>query len=187
MIKINEEIPDMKLDVFHDNDIKKVRLSDYVGKWMVILFYPRDFTFICPTELEEAAGLYETFKELGAEVLSVSTDTAFVHKAWYDSSPSIAKIKFPMIADPSGEMCKAFGTYIDEEGVSLRGTFIINPEGKVIFSEMHNNDIGRNSNETLRKLQAAIHVSQSDGEVCPASWTPGKNTLKPGVDLVGKI
>ena len=119
--------------------------------------------------------------------MSVSTDTAFAHKAWHDNSPAIGKIKFPMIADPTGKLCRAFDTYIENEGLSLRGTFIIDPNGEIKACEVHDNSIGRNIKEVLRKLQAAKFVSENKGLVCPASWTPGGKTLKPGLDLVGKI
>tara|TARA_Y100000034_G_scaffold88501_1_gene106242 strand:+ start:2556 stop:3116 length:561 start_codon:yes stop_codon:yes gene_type:complete len=186
-MKINEKIPNFNVEIYHNNEIKKVNLEDYQGKWLVLLFYPADFTFVCPTELEDAAIHYEEFKKVNAEIVSVSTDTAFVHKAWHDASESIKKIKYPMAADPKGEVCRAFGTYIDDEGLSFRGTFIINPDGELISYEMHNNDIGRNIKETLRKLQAAIFTRDNPGQVCPARWEPGSQTLKPGVDLVGKI
>jgi len=187
MLSIGQTIPDLTLKAFHENEEKTVRLSDYRGRWLVAIFYPADFTFVCPTELEEAARLYGEFTSQGAEVVSVSTDTVFVHKAWHDHSPAISKITFPMIADPTGDMCRAFGTYIPEEGLSLRGSFIIDPHGILKAYEMHDNSIGRSAKELLRKLQAAIFVSQHDGEVCPASWEPGKTTLRPGLNLVGKI
>lgn len=188
MIKIGENIPDFTLDTFHKNKIKKVKLSSYKKKWLVILFYPADFTFICPTELEEAAENFSKFKKLNAEIVSVSTDTAFVHKAWHDASKAISKVKFPMLADPNGKLSKAFGTYIEEEGISLRATFIIDPDQKLVAYEIHSNDIGRSIHEILRKLQAADFVRKNKGVlVCPASWKPGKKTLKPGVGLVGKI
>jgi peroxiredoxin (alkyl hydroperoxide reductase subunit C) len=187
MIKIGQTIPDLTLEAYHQGKIKKIKLSDYKGKWLVLIFYPADFTFICPTELEEAAEYYPEFQKLGAEILSVSTDTVFVHKAWHDHSPSIKKIKFPMLADPTGKLCKEFGTYIEEEGLSLRATFIVNPDGKLVAYEMHDNSIGRSIKETLRKLQAAKFVREHKGQVCPASWEPGKKTLKPSLKLVGKI
>lgn len=187
MIKIDEKVQDFELEAFHNEEVKKVKLSDYKGKWVILVFYPADFTFICPTELEELAENYEEFKKLGAEVLSVSTDTAFVHKAWHDNSPAIKKIKFPMLADPTGKLCRDFGTYIEAEGLSLRGSFIIDPDGVLKTFEMHDNSIGRSAKELLRKLQAAIFVREHKGEVCPAGWEPGKKTLKPGLDLVGKI
>ncbi len=185
--KISDEIANFKLEAFQDEKIKKLKLSDYLGKWMVLIFYPADFTFVCPTELEEAANHYDEFKKLGAEILSISTDTVFVHKAWHDNSPAIRKIKFPMVADPTGKLCMEFGTYIEEEGLSLRGSFIIDPEGIVKACEIHDNSIGRSLKEILRKLQAAIFVREHKGEVCPVNWEPGKKTLKPGLDLVGKI
>lgn len=187
MVKIGQKIPDFELQAFHNEDTKKVRLTELKGKWVVLIFYPADFTFVCPTELEEAAMLYPEFQKLNAELLSCSTDTVFVHKAWHDHSPAIKKITFPMLADPTGKLCKELGTYIDEEGLSLRGSFIFDPEGILKAYEMHDNSIGRSAQELLRKLQAAIYVREHKGEVCPASWVPGKKTLKPGLDLVGKI
>ncbi len=187
MIKINQKIDDMEFEAFQNNEIKKLKFSDYNGKWLILLFYPADFTFICPTELLSMANLHEEFKKLNAEILSISTDTVFAHKSWHDNSPSIKEIKYPMAADPTGKLCKYFGTYVDEEGLSLRGTFIIDPDGNLKAYELHDNSIGRNAEEILRKLQAAIHVKNNKGEVCPASWKPGKSTLKPNLDLVGKI
>ena len=187
MVKIGQTVPALEGKAFHQEEEKKIRLADYRGKWLVLLFYPADFTFICPTELEEAANQYEEFKKLNAEIVSVSTDTVFVHKAWHDRSPAIKKITYPMLADPTGEICKAFGTYIDEEGLSLRATFIIDPDGVVKYYEIHDNSIGRNIKEIIRKLQAAKFVRENKGQVCPASWEPGKKTLKPCMDLVGKI
>ena len=185
--KINNAAPEFSAEVFHNNNIETVNLKDYKGKWVILFFYPADFTFICPTELSEMADLYDEFKKEGAEVLSVSTDTVFVHKAWFDNSESISKIKFPMVADPTGKICKAYGTYIAEEGLSLRGTFIIDPEGNLKTIEVHDNSIGRSAKELLRKLRAAKFVAENGGEVCPAEWQPGKETLKPGLDLVGKL
>lgn len=187
MIKVGQEIPGLKVQAYHEDEIKDIRLADYKGQWLVLLFYPADFTFVCPTELEEAANYYEAFRKEGAEILSVSTDTAFVHKAWHDTSPAISKIQYPMVADPTGNVCRTFGTLIEEEGVSTRATYIIDPDGKVEVVEMHSNNIGRNIKEILRKLQAGKYVRSIDGVVCPASWEPGKDTLKPGLDLVGKI
>jgi NADH-dependent peroxiredoxin subunit C len=188
MIKIGQEIPDFEVDAYLDEDQRKVKFSDYRGKWLVLIFYPADFTFICPTELEEAANLYDDFKALDAEVMSVSTDTVFVHKAWHDNSPSIKKIRYPMLADPSGRLCREFGTYIDSEGLSLRGSFIIDPDGRLKAFEIHDNSIGRSAKELLRKLQAAKFVRDNGGAlVCPASWEPGRETIRPGMDQVGKI
>ena len=187
MVTIGEKVEDFQVEAFHNNEITKTKLSDYQGKWVVVVFYPADFTFICPTELTELADHYEEFKAQGAEILSVSTDTVFVHKAWYDNSPAIQKIKYPMLADPTGKLCRQFGTYISEEGLSLRGSFIIDPEGVLKAFELHDNSIGRSAKELLRKLQAAKFVNENQGQVCPASWSPGGTTLKPGLDLVGKI
>ena len=187
MVKIGEKISDFSLDAFCEENIKKIKLSNYKGKWLILFFYPADFTFVCPTELEELAENYNELKKLNTEVLSVSTDTAFVHKAWHDSSPAIRKVKFPMVADPTGKLCQEFGTYIEDEGLSLRGTFIVDPDGVLKTLEIHDNSIGRSAAELLRKLQSAKFVRENKGNVCPASWKPGKKTLKPGLKLIGKI
>lgn len=184
---IGSELPNMELEVFQKNKISKVNLTDYKGKWLILFFYPADFTFVCPTELEEMAELYSQFQDINAEVVSVSTDTAFVHKAWYDNSPAIGKVDFPMAADPTGKLCRALRTYIEEEGLSYRASFIVDPDGIIKAYEIHDNSIGRSSEELLRKLQAAQYVREHGGEVCPAKWKPGSDTLTPGVDLVGKI
>ena len=154
---------------------------------MVVFFYPADFTFVCPTELEDMAEHYAALQEMNVEVVSVSTDTPFAHKAWHDTSEAIKKIQFPMAADPTGEISRAFGVYIADEGVALRGTFIIDPDGILKAFEVHDNSIGRNAAELVRKIQAAQYVATHGGEACPAKWKPGEDTLTPGVDLVGKI
>jgi len=187
MVNINEKAPDFTEDAFVDNEIKKISLSDYKGKWVVLFFYPADFTFVCPTELGELADNYEKIKKLGAEIISVSTDTAFVHKAWKDNSETIKKIKFPMLADPARRVCNAYDTLIDDEGLSLRATFIIDPKGNIKAFEFHNNNIGRSVDELIRKLQAAKFVKEHKGQVCPMNWKPGEKTLKAGLELVGKI
>ena len=187
MVVIGDKVEDFSLEAFYNDETKTVKLSDFIGKWVVVVFYPADFTFICPTELVELAENYSKFQELGAEVLSVSTDTVFVHKAWHDASPSIKKIKYPMLADPTGKVCRQFGTYIVGDGLSLRGSFIIDPDGVLKAYELHDNSIGRSAEELVRKLQAAKFVRENNGEVCPASWKPGKGILKPGLDLVGKL
>ena len=187
MITIGQVIPNLEFEYFQNEQFKKAKLDSFRGKWLVLFFYPADFTFVCPTELSEAQSKYKEFKNLGAEVVSFSTDTVFVHKAWHDNSPVIKSITYPMGADPSGNICRTFGTYIESEGLSLRGTFIIDPDGVLKAMDIHDNSIGRNSDEIIRKLQASIYVRKNKGEVCPASWHPGAKTLKPGVKLVGKI
>ncbi|MFH1209456.1 MAG: redoxin domain-containing protein [archaeon] len=184
---INKKAPDFKEDAFIDNEIKKISLSDYKGKWIVLFFYPADFTFICPTELGELANNYETFKKLNAEIISVSVDTAFVHKAWHDNSDTIKKIKFPMLADPARRVTTSYDTLIEEEGLSLRATFLIDPEGIIKAFEFHDNNLGRSIHELIRKLEAADFVSKHKGQVCPINWEPGEETLTPSLELVGKI
>jgi peroxiredoxin (alkyl hydroperoxide reductase subunit C) len=194
-IRIGETVPDYEFEAFQGNEAKAMKFSDFRGKWLVVMFYPADFTFVCPTELEEMAALYPKFKELGAEVLSFSTDTVFVHKAWHDASAAIKKIEFPMGADPTGKVASAFGVLIEggdmmltpDEGLALRGTFLIDPSGVLRTMEVHDNSVGRKAAETLRKLQAAQYVESHPGNVCPAGWEPGDDTLEPGMDLVGKI
>ncbi len=187
MLTVGQKIPDMQAEGFTGNDIKTIKLSAYRGKWLVMLFYPADFTFVCPTELQEAAAKHGDFRKEGAELLSVSTDTAFVHKAWHDTSPAVKTVEFPMLADPTGKVCREFGTYLEDEGLSLRATFIIDPEGTVRSIEMHDNSIGRSIKEIFRKFQAAKYVNEHKGMVCPASWEPGKEPMKPGTGLIGKI
>ncbi|MBI5159290.1 redoxin domain-containing protein [Candidatus Micrarchaeota archaeon] len=187
MVKINEKVPDLEFEVFQKEEVRKTKFSDFKGKWLVVIFYPADFTFVCPTELQEAANYYAEFKKAGAEVMSMSTDTVFAHKAWHDNSPAIKKVEYPMAADPTGKICTAFGTYIEEAGLSLRASFIIDPDGVIKALEMHDNSVGRNTEEILRKLQAAKFVRENKGHVCPVSWKPGSKTLKPGIGLVGKI
>lgn len=184
---INTELPDLTLEIFYQDAIKKVTLEQYKGKWLVLFFYPADFTFVCPTELREMAEWYPKFQESDCEVMSVSTDTAFVHKAWHDNSTAIATVTFPMAADPTGDLCMTLGTYIEEEGLSYRASFIVDPDGVIKAYEIHDNSIGRSAAELYRKLQAAQYVREHGGEVCPANWKPGDATLRPGVDLVGKI
>lgn len=197
MVKVGHPVPDFEFEVYQNNKIEKARFSDYTGKgkWVIVFFYPADFTFVCPTELEELAGCYENCKKLDAEIISVSSDTVFTHKAWHDSSPAIGKITFPMAADPAGRLSIAFGTYIDgdaldhseDEGLSLRGTFIIDPDGILRTAEIHDNAIGRSAKELVRKLKAAQFVRTHGGQVCPAGWEEGDDTLEPGMNLVGKI
>lgn len=186
-VRIGEAVPSMAFSAYQDNKTKMMSLSDFAGKWLILFFYPADFTFVCPTELEEMADNYDVIKKEGGEIVSVSTDTVFVHKAWHDVSPAIKKIKFPMAADPTGVISKTFGTYIESEGLSLRGSFIIDPKGVLKSIEINHNDIGRSAKELVRKLKALKYVSTHSGQVCPASWEPGEDTLKPGLDLVGKI
>lgn len=187
---IGKQVPDLAFDFYQAEKFHSSHFSDLKGKWIVVFFYPADFTFICPTELEEMQEHYAKFQELGAEVLSVSTDTKFTHKAWHDHSPAIKKLAYPMVADPAGDIARTFDVYIEEgedTGLALRGSFIIDPDGILQAYEVHANNIGRSAAELLRKLEAAIFVREHHGEVCPANWKKGGKTLKPGIDLVGKI
>lgn len=184
---INSKLTEFKVQAYHNEGFKTVSDQDLAGKWSILFFYPADFTFVCPTELGDMADKYAEFQKLGVEVYSVSTDTHFVHKAWHDASDTIKKIKYPMLADPTGTLSRAFGVHIEEEGLAYRGTFVVAPDGSIKLAEVHDNGIGRNADELLRKVQAAQFVASHPGEVCPAKWKPGASTLKPGLDLVGKI
>ena len=184
---INTTVPDFKVQAYVNNEFKTVTEKDLKGKWSIFFFYPADFTFVCPTELGDMADKYAEFQKMGVEVYSVSTDTHFTHKAWHDTSETIKKIKYPMLADPTGHLAKSFGVYIEEEGLAYRGTFLVDPNGKIKLAEINDNGIGRNADELLRKVQAAQFVAAHPNEVCPAKWKPGSDTLKPGLDLVGKI
>ena len=187
MSLINTAVKPFKATAFQNGKFFEVTEASLKGKWSVVVFYPADFTFVCPTELEDLADNYDTFKALGVEVYGVSTDTHFAHKAWHDTSAAIKKVKYPLIGDPIGALTRNFDVMIEEEGLALRGTFLINPEGVIKLCEIHDNGIGRDAKELLRKVQAAQYVASHPGEVCPAKWKQGDATLKPSLDLVGKI
>ena len=187
MLSIGDSLPDLELEAYYGDQITKLHLNHFRGQWLVLVFYPGDFTFICPTELADIAGHYAAFQKLGAEVLSVSTDSVYVHKAWHDTSKLIKTITYPMLADPAAKLTKEFGIYLEQEGVALRGSYIIDPDSVIQTVEIHANNIGRSAAELYRKLEAAKYVREHGGEVCPANWQPGKDTLKPGLDLVGKL
>jgi hypothetical protein len=184
---INAQVPEFKVQAFQKGEFKTVSNEDIKGKWAIFFFYPADFTFVCPTELVDLAGKYEELKKMGVEVFSVSCDTHFVHKAWYDTSDSIKKINYTMLADPLAVLAKGFGVYKEDEGVAYRGTFLVDPEGKIKIAEIQDNSIGRNADELVRKVSAAQFVESHPGEVCPAKWKQGEETLKPSIDLVGKL
>lgn len=187
MSQIGKQIVDFKVEAFANNDFKTVTKEDVLGKWSIFFFYPADFTFVCPTELEDLANKYDEFKATGAEIYSVSTDTHFVHKAWHDTSNTIKKIKYPMLADPTGVLSRGFDVMIEEAGLAERGTFIVNPAGEIVAYEVVAGNVGRNADELLRRLKALQFVEANPSEVCPAKWEEGKETLKPGIDLVGVI
>lgn len=187
MSMINKEIDDFTVQAFHNDDFETVTKDDVLGKWSVFFFYPADFTFVCPTELEDLAENYAEFKSLGVEVYAVSTDTHFTHKAWHESSAAVGKVQFPMIGDPTATLARNFQVLIEADGLAERGTFVINPEGKIVIMEHHDGGIGRDASELLRKVKAAQYVAANPGQVCPAKWQPGAATLTPSLDLVGKI
>jgi peroxiredoxin (alkyl hydroperoxide reductase subunit C) len=184
---INTKLLPFNATAFHNGEFVELSEKDLADKWSVVFFYPADFTFVCPTELGDMADHYAELQQMGVEVYSVSTDTHFTHKAWHDTSDTINKINYPMIGDPTGAITRKFGVMIEAEGLALRGTFVINPEGEIKIAEVHDLGIGRSAAELLRKVKAAQYVAEHDGEVCPAAWQPGAETLAPSLDLVGKI
>ena len=187
MSLINTAVKPFKATAYHQGQFVEVSHETIKGKWSVFVFYPADFTFVCPTELEDLADKYAEFQKLGVQVYGISTDTHFAHKAWSDTSEAIKKVKYPLVGDPTATLSSNFEVLIEEEGLALRGTFLINPEGLIKLYEIHDNGIGRDASELLRKVRAAQYVASHPGEVCPAKWTEGAATLKPSLDLVGKI
>lgn len=184
MAIINQYIPEFRAQAFHEDKFKTISSEDVKGHWSIFMFYPADFTFVCPTELQDMANHYEELQKLGVEVYSVSTDTHFSHKAWHESSPAISKIKFPMVGDPTGTLSRGFDVMIEEEGLAMRGTFLVNPEGVIKIAEIHDLGIGRSAKDMLRKVKAAQYVASHQGEVCPAAWDEGQETLTPKLNLV---
>jgi peroxiredoxin (alkyl hydroperoxide reductase subunit C) len=184
---INTEIKPFKAQAFKNGQFLEVTEASLKGKWSVVFFYPADFTFVCPTELEDLADNYAEFQKLGVEIYSVSTDTHFSHKAWHDTSDAIKKIQYTMVGDPTGAITRNFGVMIEEAGLADRGTFVIDPEGKIQIVEVNAGGIGRDASELLRKVKAAQYVAAHPNEVCPAKWKEGEKTLAPSLDLVGKI
>ncbi len=187
MSMIDRALCDFKVNAYHENAFRTVTKEELLGRWSVLFFYPADFTFICPTELEDLAQHYDQFREIGCEVYSVSTDTHFVHKAWHDASERIRRITYPMLADPAHVLSAGLGVLIEADGLAERATFIINPEGKIVGYEITAGNVGRNAEELLRRVQACQFVHAHGDQVCPANWKPGQETLKPSLDLVGQL
>ena len=187
MSLINTPVQPFAATAFHNGAFVDVSDADIAGKWSVFFFYPADFTFVCPTELGDLADNYEEFNRLGVDVYSVSTDTHFTHKAWHSTSDTIGKIQYAMIGDPTGQITRNFGMMREEQGLANRGTFLVDPDGVIQFVEVTAEGVGRNAVELLRKIKAAQYVRTHPGEVCPAKWEEGDDTLAPSLDLVGKI
>ena len=182
---INTAVQPCKTTAYRNGEFIEVTDADLKGQWSVLIFMPAAFTFNCPTEVEDAAESYEEFKKAGAEVYIVTTDTHFSHKVWHETSDAVGKAQFPLVGDPTHQLTRAFGVHLDDEGLALRGTFVINPEGVIKTMEVHDNAIARDVSETLRKLKAAQYVAANPNEVCPAKWKEGEKTLKPSLVLVG--
>ena len=187
MALINTEIKPFSATAYKEGKFVDITDADVKGKWAVFFFYPADFTFVCPTELEDLADNYGAFQKLGVEIYSVSTDTHFCHKAWHDTSPAIKKIEYTMVGDPTLAISRNFEVLIEEKGLADRGTFVVDPDGKIQIVEITAGGVGRSATELLRKVKAAQYVASHPGEVCPAKWEEGEKTLAPSLDLVGKI
>ena len=197
MSMINKEINDFSVQAYQNGGFKTVTRDDIMKEWSLFFFYPADFTFVCPTELEDLQNKYPDFLKAGCEVYSVSTDSHlvysvstdshFVHKAWHDSSERVGKITYPMLADPAHVLCNDFDVLIESDGMAERGSFIVNPEGKIVVYEINAGNVGRNADELFRRLQACQFVAEHGDQVCPAKWQPGAETLKPSLDLVGML
>ena len=184
---INTPVQPFKAQAFHNGKFVEITEQSLFGHWSAFIFMPAAFTFNCPTEVEDAAENYGEFQKLETEVYIVTTDTHFAHKVWHETSDAVGKARFPLVGDPTHRLTRMFGVHIEEEGLALRGTFIVNPDGIVKTAEVHDNAIARDVKETLRKLKAAQYVAKHPGQVCPAKWNEGAKTLTPSLDLVGKI
>lgn len=187
MSMINKEINDFSVQAYQNGEFKTITKNDIMKEWSLFFFYPADFTFVCPTELEDLANKYAEFQKIGCEIYSVSCDSHFVHKAWHDASKIIKKIEYPMLADPTGKLARDFDVMIEEDGMAERGSFIVNPEGKIVAYEVIAGNVGRNADELFRRVQASQFVAEHGDQVCPAKWQPGAETLKPSLDLVGLL
>ncbi len=187
MSLINTPVKPFSATAYHHGKFVPVTEADLKGTWSIVFFYPADFTFVCPTELGDLADHHDTFRSLGVRIYGVSTDTHFTHKAWHDTSDTIAKVQYPLVGDPTGTLARNFGVMVEETGLALRGTFVVDPDGRIKLVEIHDDGIGRDASELLRKVQAAQYVAANPGQACPAKWTPGAETLTPSLELVGKI
>lgn len=182
---IHKQIEPFSVMGYDRGDCRTYTQEDLLGHWTVLFFYPADFTFVCPTELKDLSEQHDSFAAEGCSIYSVSEDSHFVHKAWADASETIRAVPFPMLADPAGVLARQFGVLLEEEGQTLRGTFLLDPEGRIVLYEIHDLGIGRSAKELLRKFQAARFVAEHGDQVCPAHWQPGEETLTPSLDLVG--
>ena len=191
-IRVGQQVPDFKMDTYEpcNSEFGEISLASQkkAKKWTILFFYPADFTFVCAAEFAALADCQEEFKKLGADIVTVSTDTKFVHLAWKREEKMLEKATYHMASDRTGSVSRMFGVYDEASGNALRGAFIINPEGTLLNAEVNFFNMGRNIEELLRKLKANIHLAANPVEVCPAQWKKeGDKTLKPSAKLVGKI
>ena len=187
MSLINTAVQPFKAQAYHNGKFIEVSDQSLKGKWSVLIFMPAAFTFNCPTEVEDAADNYAEFQKLGTQVYIITTDTHFAHKVWHETSPAVGKARFPLVGDPTHQLTRAFGVHIEAEGLALRGTFIINPEGTLVSSEINFYNVGRDAAELLRKMEANAYLVRHPEQACPAKWKPGSKTLTPSKDMVGKV
>ena len=186
MSLINTQVKAFNATAYHNGQFIEVSEQDFIGKWSVVFFYPADFTFVCPTELADLADQYAEFQKMGVEIYSVSTDTHFTHKAWHDTSEEIKKIQYPMIGDPTHSLTYDFDVFDENDGLAQRGSFIIDPEGKIVVYEVNAGNVGRNAEELLRRLHACQFVYEHGNNVCPAKWKLGEKTIQTTIENIGK-
>ena len=189
MLMVGKEVPDFTAQAYflEEKNVDTVKLSDYRGQWVVLCFYPADFTFVCPTEINSVARVYDELQKMNVEVLSVSTDTVFSHKVWHETSDLIKVVKFPMVADPKAELARKYEVYDEDEGVAVRGRFLIDPDGILRAVEVVYPNVGRNVKELIRQIKAFQYVREHPDEIAPAGWEPGKKTFKPGIEIAGEV
>jgi NADH-dependent peroxiredoxin subunit C len=187
-LQVGQPAPQIDHDAYERGCADAIRITsdELAGRWVVLFFYPRDFTFVCPTELASFAELHDEFEAEDAAVIAASTDSYYSHAAWFESHRMLGAVDYPVLADTAHDLARAYGV-LTADGSALRGTFVIDPEGRIKTIEVHDNGIGRDAKETLRRVKAAQYIAAHPGEVCPAKWSEGAETLKPSLDLVGKI
>ncbi|BDG61363.1 peroxiredoxin [Caldinitratiruptor microaerophilus] len=190
-VRVGAQVPDFVLPAYfpETGEQGEVRLQEYKqqGKWVVLVFYPADFTFVCPTELADYARYHSALRERGVEIIGVSTDTVFTHKAWLEAETMLRSVRYPLAADHTGAVSRMFGVYDEQSGVAMRGTFVISPEGVLQALQITAENVGRSAEETYRLIEGLQFVRNNPGVACPASWRPGEKVLKPGLDLVGNV
>lgn len=189
MFKIDQKFADFSLDIYdpEKDEVGKITAGDFAGKWLILFFYPADFTFVCPTELVDLNRRIDEFKKLNAEIVAASTDTVYTHKAWLEAEQILKDIKYKMAADHNGRFSKELNIYDESNGMAQRAVFIVDPDGILRSVEIVADAIGRSAGEILRQLKALNFVNKNPGHVCPASWDEGAQTLQPSIKKAGQV